>query len=261
MYRAFKTKASLFNDFSINPKALVTSGDLKNKIQEFFLEPDENGVLDASKIWDTWFPELKADVFISHSSRDVENARKMASWLYSVFGIKSFIDSEVWGFADDLLAEVDKKYAKNENKENSYIYEKRNATTANVHMILTYALTRMIDQTECVFFLESNNSVPIKNDEIDKTFSSWIFHELATIELIDIKKPIRLRKKTASFSVESSSLTEEAIAAKFAYPKFDRRLIPMRVSDLNEWAKCGSEKKDALDWLYENRGSLKVIAG
>lgn len=260
MYRAFKTKASLFNGFSINPKALVTSGDLKNKIQKFFLEPDENGVLDASKIWDTWFPELKADVFISHSSRDASNAKKFASWLYQQFGVTSFIDSEVWGFADDLLQKIDDHYCW-QPKSKTYSYKGRNATTANVHMILTYALTRMIDQTECVFFLESNNSVPIKNDEIDKTFSPWIFHELATIELIDIKKPIRLRKKTASFSVESSSLTEEAIAAKFAYPKFDRRLIPMGVSDLNEWAECGSKKKDALDWLYENRGSLKVITG
>lgn len=260
MYRAFKTKASLFSNISINPEALVTSGGLKYKIQEFFLEPDEKGVLDATEIWDTWFPSIRADVFISHSSRDVENARKMASWLYSVFGIKSFIDSEVWGFADDLLAEVDKKYAKNENKENSYIYEKRNATTANVHMMLTYALTRMIDQTECIFFLESENSIPIKDNEFEKTFSPWIFHELATIDLITIRNPVREHCFSKSAAANEGVLQENLL--KISYPAVSRRLIPLSFQKLKAWQGQGLNSVNSLDWLYEKYGdNLKVLHG
>ena len=48
-------------------------------------------------------------------------------WLYESFGIKSFIDSSVWGYANDLLKLIDDAYCLNlEGTNKSYNYEKRN---------------------------------------------------------------------------------------------------------------------------------------
>ena len=60
---------------------------------------------------------------------------------------------------------------------------KRNQCTAHVHMILAYALTRMIDKADFFIFVKTNDSVSLE-DSIERTNSSWIFHELVTASLI-----------------------------------------------------------------------------
>lgn len=44
----------------------------------------------------SWFPQIKADVFISHSHSDEKLAIIFAGWLYNAFGLTAFIDSCVW---------------------------------------------------------------------------------------------------------------------------------------------------------------------
>ena len=61
----------------------------------------DDSILDAARIEEDWFPSIDADVFISHSHRDQELAIGFAGWLHELFGITSFIDSCVWGYADD----------------------------------------------------------------------------------------------------------------------------------------------------------------
>lgn len=57
---------------------------------------------------------------------------------------------------NDLLREIDEKYCRHSNGT-SFDYDKRNYSTSHVHMMLSIALSRMIDKCESVFFLNSEN--------------------------------------------------------------------------------------------------------
>ena len=97
--------------------------------------------LEAEYIWDEWFPEVKADVFISHSSKDAALAKLLASWLEQYYQLTAFIDSEIWGHSDELLKELDDEYCVKDRsncRATIYSYEKRNGSTAHVHMLLCY---------------------------------------------------------------------------------------------------------------------------
>lgn len=123
---------------------------------EKYLINDQN-TLDASAIEEHLFPSVEADVFISHSHSDEASAIKLAIKLERI-GLKVFVDSCVWGHADDLLLKLDKAFCTN-NKPGSYDYSLRNRTTSNVHMILNSALHGMIDRSELLIFLSTDNSV------------------------------------------------------------------------------------------------------
>ena len=43
---------------------------------------DKDIILDGSRIIDTFFPNVKADIFISHSHKDVGVAKEFAKYIY-----------------------------------------------------------------------------------------------------------------------------------------------------------------------------------
>jgi hypothetical protein len=51
------------------------------------------------------------------------------------------------------------------------------------YMMLASALTLMMDKTECVFFLNTPESIKTE-DVIKKTASPWIYHEITMLHLI-----------------------------------------------------------------------------
>lgn len=71
--------------------------------------------------------------------------------LHDCFGLEAFIDSCSWGYCDDLLNKIDKKYCY-DSKKKTYDYHLRNYTTSHVHMMLSTALAEMMDNTECIIF-------------------------------------------------------------------------------------------------------------
>lgn len=107
----------------------------------------DNGILDAEEIQKDWFPEVNAHIFISHSHKDKDLAIALAGWLRYKFGLDAFIDSCVWGYANDLLKILDDEYCKHSHSD-LYDYNKRNYSTSHVHMLLMAALNKMIDKTE-----------------------------------------------------------------------------------------------------------------
>ena len=109
-----------------------------------------NGKLDATKLSENWFPQINADIFVSHSHKDFDSALTLAGFLYKKLDLICFIDSCIWGYSNKLLKAIDVKYCKNINK-NTYDYDLRNLSTSHVHMMLTVALTKMIYKTECLF--------------------------------------------------------------------------------------------------------------
>ncbi|MGL5262686.1 MAG: hypothetical protein ACRC9P_09930, partial [Bacteroides sp.] len=111
----------------------------------------------------------------------------LAGWLKNTFGLTVFIDSCVWGHSNDLLKEIDTNYCY-QSESKVYNYQKRNYSTSHVHMMLSVALTQMIYNTECLFFLNTPNSITPKSI-ISQSESPWIYSEIATTRLIKLRKP------------------------------------------------------------------------
>lgn len=159
-----------------------------------------DGSLDGSMMQADWFPQIKADIFISHSHKDKGLALALAGWLKKTFGLTAFIDSCVWGYANKLLKMIDNEYCY-QKETNAYNYQKRNYSTSHVHMMLSVALTQMIDNTECLFFLNTPNSItPDPNS--NQTESPWIYSEIAATRLIRkrFREEYRLKRMVESFS-------------------------------------------------------------
>jgi len=185
VYRAFDVNLNGFSqlsdvDYEAGQKLWnENTAQVRTKL-ETFLRSD--GSLDGSEMQKNWFPQVDADVFISHSHQDQTLAIKLAGWLSRHFALRPFIDSCVWGNSEVLLKIIDDEYCLNPGRE-TYSYEKRNRSTSHIHMMLSVALTKMIDNTECAWVLNTQNSVTSKG-VVERTQSPWIFSEIFTMRLI-----------------------------------------------------------------------------
>ena len=127
------------------------------------------------------------DIFISHSHADVKYANKLADYIFKKFGLKCFIDSNYWlNSVEDLQKPFDKKYKDSDCKLQ---YSDILASTAHVHAMLSTALMNVIDKSECVIFLNTENSIDYSYSIINNnTNSPWIYTELIISKLIRKKK-------------------------------------------------------------------------
>lgn len=209
-----------------------------------FLLP--NGNFDGAKMQSAWFPEVKADVFLSHSHSDMDLTLFVASILEG-FGLKVFIDSAVWGHANDLIKKIDNELCPNGN--GTYNYEKRNYSTAHVHMMLSVALNKMIDKTECLLFLNTPNSVTTKNIVQNKTESPWIYSEIASSKLIGRREPQRRNVKTFAKGnkIEVIGMILEGIEHELDLSEF----IKFNNADFINWNELTNDVDHALDILYK----------
>lgn len=232
---------------------------VKESLDEFYIE--EN-VLDGQKLMDDWFPKIKAHVFLSHSHADKEFIDSMAGFLFEEFGLISFIDSVVWGYADELLKKVDEHCYDPISK--TYNYFLRNKTTSNIYLMLNNALYNMIDSTECVIFIDTPNSVK-KISEIltDKTYSPWIYSELNLISKVRIIRPKRVLIK--GFEKRSYSLDEsftESLQIAHDISTQLEALNDLHFSDISTLIGRKLKEKGRqsaefyLDFLYESKGWL-----
>ena len=208
-----------------------------------------NGHLDARLLQGEWFPDVKADVFISHSRRDMELAVAFSGFLKEEFGLKAFVDSTIWHNVEDLQELVDAPLLN--HTTNTYNYKKRNQSTAYVHMLLSSALTKMIDNSEAIFFLSTPNSLNSKGEL--STSSAWIYHELFTANYLRIKYPLRSRQ--LSQRMFSGTILEGRRADGFTVD-FDvdlSRFNKFTFTKLSNWIKLMSENRHAhpLDLLYK----------
>lgn len=168
------------------------SHNTQQKLKSFI---KNDGTIDGKKLIEKWFPKNSCDgydVFISHSHKDRDTAVAFAGFLNIFFGLRCFIDSEVWGYCNDLLQELDNKY--NLKEDGYYNYEQRNKTTAYVHNMLCVALADMMNECECIFFLDTDNSI-VRDDTINDssksgTYSPWLYYELAILKVLKITQPI-----------------------------------------------------------------------
>lgn len=217
-------------------------------LERFILE---EGIPNGSKMQGDWFPLIDADIFISHSHKDEKRAIALSNWLWRNFKIRAFVDSCVWGNANSLLKLIDDKYCIHSNGV-SYDYDKRNFSTSHVHMMLATSLSKMIDKTECLFFLNTNNS--IKADSlISKTESPWIYHEISMTEIIRQLIPERLKEgKLRLYSTKYKNYVNESFRPEYELNLKHLTKIDMRVLDDWNTQKFATAQK-ALDYLYTER--------
>lgn len=218
---------------------------IKSSIDSFILD---DGSLDGSSIQTNWFPQIEADIFISHSHKDEKRAIALAGWLNEKFGLNTFIDSCIWGYADDLLRNIDNSYCL--QTDGYYSYQKRNYSTSHVHLMLSTALLMMMDNTECLFFLNTPSSISA-NEVIEKTESPWIYSELAITQFI--RKNIPERLKLYSVTENFSGTDDKLEKGKRLIIKYDvdlTHLTNINSFSLDKWNK-EYIKGHALDKLYE----------
>lgn len=167
----------------------------QKKIKDYILE----GTADGSKLEDDWFPKVEADVFISHSHYDHDLAVALAGWLNSKFRLRCFIDSCVWGYADDLLDIINAEFSdKRKDTDGGVLYNHKKCNTASKHVniMLCMALQKMIDKVEAVFVINTPNSIDKYKDVYEEsTFSPWIYSEIICTQIVR-NKDLREYRKT-----------------------------------------------------------------
>lgn len=65
------------------------------------------------------------------------------------------------GVCRQFIKKIDDKYCVSYINKENYDYKKRNYSTSHVHTMLTVALSKMIDKTECIFFINTPESLNI----------------------------------------------------------------------------------------------------
>lgn len=238
--------------YRIGRRIFESDVESSRKNLDKYLSPQ--GILSAVEIQEDWFPAVDADIFISHSHKDETLAIRFAGWLWDEFKIRAFIDSCVWGYADDLLKELDEKYCK-ADKYGYYDYQKRNQSTGHVHMLLNGALMQMIDSTECLVFLNTPNSISSSDvGDHNLTSSPWIYSELMITKIVRRKLQYEEMKKSAHF---------EHFALKIEYPAEMENLVALTVSDIlkagtmpSASSKRKREGSNLLRKLYYNLGII-----
>lgn len=172
-----------FNSFELDYKS--PKQEIQDSLKKYIIE---NDILDGNSIMKNCFPQINDfNVFISHSHADERIAVQLANIIHKHTGAKSFIDSMVWAYADDLLHNIDQHYCLQD--DGYYSYSQRNKTTSYVHMMLATALAQMMDKCDCIIFVNTPNSLNKQTLNETTTFSPWIFYELATLHTLRVRMP------------------------------------------------------------------------
>lgn len=217
---------------------------------------EDREILNGNKIQNSWFPQVSADIFISHSHDDEDLANAFAGWLYDEFKLTSFIDSNVWGYVDELLNLFNKEHSQHWfSKEVGWIYSLEDCNRASQHanIMLLMALQNMIDNAESVFLLNTNQSINVfEGRKMNSTYSPWIYSEIVCTQLIRKRPLINYRGKQNIFA-ESFAKSELHNNLQIQYDVSLEHLKSLDEDKLNLWNEKyqnGNYTK-ALDALYE----------
>jgi len=240
----------------------------KNYEEEFKMQEIENksilkevtlnGIVNATDIEKDWFPGIKADIFLSHSHKDEVLTKHLAGWLEHNFGLTCFIDSTVWGYADELLHFINNQYSDKRKRKNSFLYNynKCNKASSHVNCILTIALQKMIDKVEAIFFINTRNSIEnYENISKNSTYSPWIYTEIISTQLIRKRKLSEYREKilTESGLIKKTADIQEVL--KIRYNVSLEHFVDLSLKNLQVWESgfksfFSKETQHPLDVLY-----------
>ena len=206
-----------------------------------------NQSIDAEKVKGDWFPVIESDIFISHSHRDLKIVGKLTEILSDHLKLKVFVDSYVWKYSDDLVKQIERQC-------HEFGREVHDKIVAHVNIMLSSAITKMLNETECVIFLNTNNSlIPGEGSFSQQTDSPWIYHELFITGLLPIKFPVRKMDQ---------KVVNEADQFQILHTVPLEHMTNLNEEEFKTWitlAKCCHSEK-ALDVLY-NLKPAKIRKG
>ncbi|MDU9789157.1 TIR domain protein [Helicobacter pylori] len=142
-------------------------------------------------------PQLKnAQVFLSHSHADINNALEVKDYLEEYLDAECvFIDSLFWDYKDDVL---------NKLAEYDNISRIEDAFT----LILRESLEYMIKKCPYFVFLKSKNSVSLNQDLLGITYSAWIYEELRIAHSISSESRLTIIMESFQVSHDISPFLE-----------------------------------------------------
>lgn len=231
---------------------------IEKDLEGSYLRTAHGSIIDAESLETSWMPKIESQVFISHSHLDNTGDQaiiKQITCCLENLGISYFVDSFVWGYANDLLKMIDEEFCR--SGETTYSYEKRNVSTAHVHNMLNMALLKMMDACECFLFVNTSNSIPLSDlltqEGIDNpTYSPWLYSELTSSSLI---RKRRLKEHRLSMLKEGKIINHSKQAVPMVYPAPLDHLVSLSQDAFEEWVdsmwKKGTRGESALDQLYE----------
>ncbi|MDE5936540.1 MAG: hypothetical protein K2G83_03945 [Ruminococcus sp.] len=234
------------------------SQSITSEIEDAIINHFEEGTpLDGNIILKKWFPKYSVDVFISHSHADEDLANAFAGWLYEKFNITSFVDSNVWGYIDDLLGILNDNYShKRRNGDYGYIYEHESCKKASqyTNIMLLMSLQTIIDNTESVFFLNTDKSVNVIDENgLSSTYSPWIYAELLCADLIRKKPLSEYRDKYFKENFAINAATESRAELKITYNISTNNLKSLNEKNLIDWKERYKNEHNVIpmDLLYK----------
>ena len=249
MYRAFNVTLES-NKYLGYANAQQYENDKSISLQNLRRIINSKDMLQAYEIKKLLLPSKRYDIFISHSHKDLEIAKGLSGYLNALCGVACFIDSLYWGNIDELQEELNRMHLHKDEATGKKYFDHQSTMEVAKHanMILASALTEMIDNCECVFFLNTDSSVIRGTEAISKneTYSPWIYHEVFTTTII--------QKKQRSKFNESYQFRDNAIKQipDISYGLDLSGMTVLREEDIFEWEiKINSNKdKHPLDVLY-----------
>lgn len=217
--------------------------------------------LDGTRIINDWFPEINSSVFISHSHKNKDIAIGLSGLLKEKFNIESFVDSALWGYAGDLMQEMHEKYCEFEKNGRKYFgYESSMRVASHVHMMLSVALTNMIDKCECIIFVNTKDSFnpPRSEGEEGEVESPWIYSELSSLNMLRTTIPPRFLtgRLVEEVLTKSLALEDRMPDIKVKYKISLDKLTELNIKEINKL--LGYKELKMLDHLYEMKNFIKM---
>ena len=238
-FKAFwKTKRSKYQN-----AYLEKTFDMREQIQNKITNAIKGDKIDGNTVQNTWFPKVKnMDVFLSHSHEDIADVRAFAGWLQEILGLNVFIDADLWGDIKKLekgLRPLLNKEISISANDRIYDYDNSRKMFQHTNTMLSVALQQMIDESEALFFLNTDKSIKIHEENLmNTTYSPWIYSEVACSRIIRRKPLICYRDETKYYKtqkqkIECESLNEEYILFSVVYQLDLEHMIKLNKSDFN----------------------------
>lgn len=216
-------------DWGYGPYAEKDAEEVRRAVDDYLKSMTGSIPLQGEYLETAYFPKRAYHVFISHSSSDKDIAMRLAGFLKLNFDLDCFVDSTVWGYYEDLVDQIFRHVLKHTTIAENKKAELRKTVSTHVHCMLEKSLVQILDDSECLFFLNTPNSVHCDSFR-DKTFSPWIYSEIEASRVLRDKL-----HKGRKRGIMENFAQDGAIRDFIEYPLNTGHLVKLTSQDIASW--------------------------